>query len=142
MSDINWHERVKNTDFKVRNFIDGQYRECVGPDMIQKFAPNNGKFLYQFACGDGPEVEQAVACAKRTFKEGVWRNLSNGERSAVITKLADLVEENAETFALYESMDVGKPIMSALNDDLARTVGTLRGCVNTIDKVGVSCRAE
>ena len=89
MNDINWHERAKQTEFKVRNFIDGEYRDCVGSTTIEKYAPNNGKLLYQFAAGDGSEVEQAVAVAKRTYKEGVWANLSISERQSVITKLAD-----------------------------------------------------
>jgi acyl-CoA reductase-like NAD-dependent aldehyde dehydrogenase len=139
MSDINWHERAKNTEFTVRNFIDGKYVDCVGSTTIEKYAPNNGKLLYQFAAGDGSEVEQAVAAATRSYKAGVWANLSVGNRKAVISKLADLVEENAETFALYESLDVGKPIMNALYDDLARTVGSLRDAVNSIDKLLGSC---
>lgn len=139
MSEINWHERAEQTEFKVRNFIDGQYVDCVGTGTIEKYAPNNGKLLYQFANGDGSEVDQAVACAKRTYNEGVWSKLSIGERKAVISKLADLVGEHSETFALYESLDVGKPIMNALYEDLARTVGGLRNAVNSIDKLLGSC---
>ena len=139
MSEINWHDRAAQTGFKVRNFIDGQYIDCVGSETIDKYAPHNGKLLYQFAAGDGSEVEQAVACAKRAYQEGVWSNLSNGERKAIITKLADLIEENAETFALYESLDVGKPIMNALYDDLARTIAGLRDCVNCVDKLLGNC---
>ena len=136
MSDINWHERAEQTEFKVRNFIDGEYVDCVGSSTIEKYAPNNGKLLYSFAAGDGSEVEQAVAAAKRTYKEGVWSKLSIGERKAVISKLADLVEEKSETFALYESLDVGKPIMNALYADvMGHTVGGLRSCVESIDKL-------
>jgi len=142
MTDINWHERAAQTDFTVRNFIDGQYHDCVGRETIEKYAPNTGKLLYSFAAGDGSEVEQAVACAKKTYQAGVWSNLSIDERKAVISTLADLVEEHAETFALYESLDVGKPIMNALHDDLARTVGGLRSCVESIDKLVGSCGTD
>ena len=135
MSEINWHQRAEDTAFKVRNFIDGEYVNCVGTGTIEKYAPNTGKLLYQFANGDGSEVDQAVACAKRSYEAGVWSQRSIGERKAVISKLADLVEAHAETFALYESMDVGKPIMLALHDDLARTVGGLRDAVNSVDKL-------
>ena len=143
MSDINWHECAEQTEFKVRNFIDGEYVDCVGSSTIEKYAPNNGKLLYSFAAGDGSEVEQAVAAAKRTYKEGVWSKLSIGERKAVISKLADLVEEKSETFALYESLDVGKPIMNALYADvMGHTVGGLRSCVDSIDKLTGSCGVD
>jgi len=139
MSEIDWHQRAETTEFRVRNFIDGEYRDCVGSTTIEKYAPNNGRLIYQFAGGDGSEVEQAVAAAKRSYQEGVWRKLSIGERQSVITKLADLVEQQAETFALYESLDVGKPINDALHDDLARTVGGLREAVNSINKLLGNC---
>lgn len=142
MSKIDWHKRAENTEFNVRNFIDGQYVDCVGSKTIEKFAPNTGKLLYQFSNGDGSEVEQAVASARRTVKEGVWRNLSIGERKAVISKLADLVAENAETFALYESLDVGKPIMYAQYDDLVRVDMGLRGAVESIDKLQGYCGTD
>ena len=35
-----------------------------------------------------------------------------------LLKLADLVEEHQEELALYESMDVGKPISNALTADI------------------------
>lgn len=142
MSKINWQQRYETTEFKVRNFIDGQYVDCVGSTKIDKFAPNNGKLLYQFANGDGSEVEQAVACARKTFKDGVWRKLAIEERKVVINKLADLVDEHKETFALYESLDVGKPVMTALNDDLARTTHSLRAAANDIDKLTGSCGTD
>ncbi len=142
MSDINWHERAEQGNFKVRNFIDGQYRECVGSETINKYAPNTGKLLYSFAAGDGSEVEQAVACAKRSYEEGVWAKQSIEERCAVISKLADLVEAQQETFALYESLDVGKPITNAIHDDLATTVGDLRACVTSIDKLVGECGTD
>ena len=38
------------------------------------------------------------------------------EAQAVLHKLADLVESNQEKFALYESLDAGKPITQALGE--------------------------
>ena len=142
MSDINWHERAEKTEFTVRNFIDGKYQDCVGDKTIEKFAGRNGELLYSFANGDGSEVEQAVASASATFKSGVWRKQSSAARAAVLNKLADLVEEHKDTFALYESMDVGKPINNAITDDLARAPGSLRTAANSIDKLLGSCGTD
>ena len=142
MSTVDWHKRATEASFSVRNFIDGQYQDCVGSKTIDKFAGRNGELLYSFANGDGSEVEQAVASASATFKSGIWRKKSSGERGAILNKLADLVEENKETFALYESMDVGKPITNALYADVARAAGGLRGAAGNIDKLLGNCGTD
>jgi len=126
MSKVDWHKRAVDASYSVRNFIDGKYQDCVGSKTIEKFAGRNGELLYSFANGDGSEVEQAVASAQATFKSGIWRKKSSAERAAVLNNLADLVDKHRDTFALYESMDVGKPITDALSDDLSRAAGGLR----------------
>ncbi|MDG1818939.1 MAG: aldehyde dehydrogenase family protein [Porticoccaceae bacterium] len=142
MSKVDWHKRAAQASFTVRNFIDGQYQDCVGSKTIEKVAGRDGKLLYSFANGDGSEAEQAVASAKATFKSGVWRKKSSAERAAVLNKLADLVDKHKDTFALYESMDVGKPINNALGEDLARSVRGLRGAASNIDKLLGTCGTD
>jgi len=100
MPKIDWRARAAETQLSVRNFINGQYQDCVGPETIQKYAGRDGQLLYEFACGDGSEVAQAVANAREAFKDGRWRNLSSGERGAVLNKLADLIDEHRDTLAL------------------------------------------
>ena len=100
MPNIDWHARAAETNLSVRNFINGQYQDCVGSSTIQKVAGRNGELLYSFANGDGSEVEQAVASARATFKNGCWRNLSSGERGVVLNKLADLIDKHRDTLAL------------------------------------------
>ena len=126
MNDINWHARAEQTTFQVKNFIDGAYVDCLGEVLINKHAARDGSLLYQFAEGTGEEVDQAVANAKAAFEDGCWADLSIYERQAVMEKLADLLEVNYEELALYECMDVGKPITNALNRDIAAATHYLR----------------
>src|SRR5690606_7163924 len=49
--------------------------------------------------------------------------------------LADLIERDAETFAVLESLDVGKPIKDALNIDVPQAVRTLRYYAEALDKI-------
>ena len=53
-----------------------------------------------------------------------WSQTSVAERSKVMLKIADLVEERLEEFAQAESQDQGKPVW------LARTVDIPRACLN------------
>ena len=125
MSSINWRTRAEQTTFQVKNFIDGAYVDCLGEVLINKHAARDGALLYQFAEGTGAEVDQAVANAKAAFEDGRWADLSIYERQAVMEKLADLLEANHEELALYECMDVGKPITKALNQDIAAATNYL-----------------
>lgn len=125
MNEINWHERVCSTTFSVRNLVNGYFTEPAG-DLISKYAPGDGKLLYEFGSGDSAEIDAAVAAGREAFKDGRWRLLPIHERQAILNKLANLVEENREQFALYDCLDVGKPIMSALYGDVVLATERLR----------------
>ncbi|MDA9095368.1 aldehyde dehydrogenase family protein [Porticoccaceae bacterium] len=135
MSDINWHDRVKSTTFSVRNLINGEFSEPQGA-KISKFAPHDGTLLYEFGEGTAAEVDLAVAAARESFNDGRWRNKSVGERQAILNKLADLLQENSEELGLYECLDVGKPIMYGVHDDVcSRATGGLRGAASELDSL-------
>ena len=133
MNDIHWHERAKNTVFSVKNLINGKLQDPQGTAVISKYAPNDGRLLYEFAEGTAADVDQAVAAARESFEDGRWRNKPVYERQAILNKLADLVEENSEQFGLFECLDVGKPISAATTDDIGRATGGLRGAASGLD---------
>ena len=134
MNEIDWRQRAADTSLEVRNFINGNVTDCTG-ELIEKHSARDGKRLYQFGSGDAELVNAAVASARQAFNDGRWSRLPNQERKAVLLKLADLVESDRETLALYESLDVGKPITHALYDDMARVVHNLRGSAEKMDQV-------
>lgn len=135
MSNTDWHTFANNTQLTVRHFINGHYEDCVGETRIAKHAPRDGTLLYSFAEGNGNDVNQAVAHARTAFNDGRWRNLPVSQRKAVLHKLADLIDEHTDTFALYESLDVGKPITHALGDDVPSAAMTLRECADGAQKI-------
>ncbi len=142
MSNIDWQEKCDSKKFQVRNFIDGQYSACLGDKIISKFSPLNGKLLYQFAQGTGEEVNQAVTAAQSAFNDGRWSGLSVHERKIKLERLASLIEENQEEFALNECLDVGKPINNAYYGDVPRAAGSLRSAAGNADKLLPSCGSD
>src|SRR6266536_2418443 len=54
-----------------------------------------------------------------------WLDTTPGERSAVLLKLADILEENAEELAQIESRNVGKPLMAS-RDEMSFSADNLR----------------
>ena len=130
MTEINWHERLANTTLSVRNFISGEYSASKGNSSIEKHAPHSGELLYSFGEGTAEEADHAVACAKAAYDDGRWANLSLWARQQVLLKLADLIEEHREEFALYEALDVGKPISNAFYGDVSNAAGTFRNAAH------------
>ena len=56
----------------------------------------------------GPEdVDTAVKAAQKAFKDPSWKDLPPTARGKLLNKLADLVEENANTLATIETWDNG-----------------------------------
>jgi len=57
------------------------------------------------------ETDAAVARAKRAFP--AWRSVAPADRSALLHRLADALEESAEDLATLEARNAGKPIADA-----------------------------
>lgn len=80
------------------------------------------------------DVDKAVSAARKAFKHKSWKLLSGTERGALMTKLADLVGENAEILATIECLDNGKPYFVALNDNVTEFQNVLRYYAGYADK--------
>lgn len=125
MTTIDWHQRAESADLSIYHVVDGDRIEVTSGDDIKKYAPRDGSLLYQISVGTSADMERAIASAVQTYKDRRWRGLPLHERQEVLTKLADLVDAHQETFAIYESLDAGKPITQALGE-VAMASGVLR----------------
>ena len=139
MATTNWFDLAREEKFRVRNFINGRYVDCIGEDKITKFSPRDGSFLYEFLCGTGQEVDEAVAVAKKSFSDGRWSGLSVHIRKNILQNLIGLIENNFDKFALYESLDVGKPIGNSLGEDIPVALMLLKSYVENADKLKSFC---
>ena len=70
------------------------------------------------------QVDQAVAAAAAAFKK--WGLSTPQERSLLLLKLADRVEQEAAAFAELESLNCGKPRVRVLNDEMPAIVDCFR----------------
>jgi 1-pyrroline dehydrogenase len=61
------------------------------------------------------DADRAVAAAQKAYDE-VWFDTPPKERAAMMLKLADAMEADADNLALLESEDVGKPISVSAAD--------------------------
>jgi aminomuconate-semialdehyde/2-hydroxymuconate-6-semialdehyde dehydrogenase len=109
---------------KIRNFIDGQFVEPVGGKYLGNIEPATGKPYSQVADSDGRDVELAVAAAEKAFVD--WSRKPAAERSAILLRVADLIERDLEKLARAESIDTGKPLSLARSLDIPRAASNFR----------------
>lgn len=135
MINIDWHRRARLLTPRVRNFVDGRFGFELDGDKFKKFSPRDGSLLYQFGGTAATEVDNAIAVSRRAFEDGRWSNLPLNRRKCILYRLADLLEQHREEFALLESLDVGKPIRDAFEFDVSASAGKFRYCAEALDKL-------
>ena len=101
---------------KYGNFINGKFVEPVGGEYFDNYSPIDNSFLAKYPRSKKEDVNNAVAAANAA-KEA-WGQTSATERAALLNKVADIIEEHLEEFAVVETADNGKPIRETLNADV------------------------
>ena len=84
--------------------------------LLDSYNPANGELLAKFTDASDADVDAAVAAAQEAFK--TWRKTTTTERAAILNKIADVIDENLELFALQETLDNGKPIRETRAADI------------------------
>jgi 1-pyrroline dehydrogenase len=85
--------------------------------------PATGETISQVPNMTADEVDEVVARAKQALPE--WLDATPKERSELLHKLADVIEDNAEELAQIESRNVGKPLMAS-RDEMPFAADNLR----------------
>jgi 1-pyrroline dehydrogenase len=96
-------------------FIGGEWVDSATGETEPDVDPATGDEVAEVAVGSEEDIQRAVKAAKKAFEE-VWFDTPPKERSAMMLKLADAMEADADTLARLESEDVGKPISVAAAD--------------------------
>ncbi|MGH3147071.1 MAG: aldehyde dehydrogenase family protein, partial [Rubrobacter sp.] len=104
-------------------FVGGEFVEGTDGEWREVLNPATGEVIAEVPEGSGEDVDAAVGAARRAF--GGWFDTTPAERSRMLHRLADAIEENAEELAQTESRNVGKPISSA-REELPYIVDNLR----------------
>jgi 1-pyrroline dehydrogenase len=96
-------------------FIGGEWVDSATGETEPDIDPATGDEVAEVAVGSEEDIQRAVKAARKAFEE-VWFDTPPKERSAMMLKLADAMEADADTLARLESEDVGKPISVAAAD--------------------------
>jgi acyl-CoA reductase-like NAD-dependent aldehyde dehydrogenase len=91
--------------------------------MLKVVEPATEEVLAELPHAGAEETDAAIARAKRAFP--AWREVTPGDRAALLLRLADAIEARTEDLAVLEARNVGKPIGDA-RGEVGMVVETFR----------------
>lgn len=96
---------------RLQNYVGGTFTSPDDCQYIESFDPRTGKLIAEVPCTQPIEVKAAIRAAKAAFP--AWSKTPRAQRSAYLRRVAELIQEDRENFAVWESMDQGKTIERA-----------------------------
>ncbi|MBD8500116.1 aldehyde dehydrogenase family protein [Paenibacillus arenosi] len=107
-------------------YINGEWVESAQQKTFTSINPATGEALATIYEAQEEDVDRAVKAAREAFDHGEWSRLKPADRSRLIYKLADLIEENKQELAQLETLDNGKPIRETTAADIPLTIEHFR----------------
>jgi betaine-aldehyde dehydrogenase len=108
----------------LRNFIDGQHVDSAEGETEPVVNPATGEQIAEAPLSSAEDVGRAVAAARAAF-DG-WSNLTPGERSLALLRIADSVEAHADELAELEADNAGHPLEAVKSDEIPVLADNLR----------------
>ena len=107
----------------VSLLIGGKFEKGVGaPEHILN--PRTAQVIADAPEASPAQIDAAVEAAAHAFE--AWSRTTPAERSALLLKLADLIERDAESYADLEALNCGKPRHLVLADEIPGVVDCFR----------------
>lgn len=103
---------------KILNYINGELVAPQTENWLDNYEPATGKVYSLIPASDARDIEAATQAAKAASKD--WGNTPAAERSKIMMRIAQLIDENLTDLAAAESRDNGKPIKLATKVDIPR----------------------
>jgi len=118
--------------FKERygNYINGEWQAPISGNYFDNITPVTGEVICQIPRSDEKDINAALDAAHAA--KDSWAKTSVTERSNILLKIADRIEQNLELLALADTWDNGKCIRETLAADVPLAVDHFRyfaGCI-------------
>ncbi|XP_026282874.1 cytosolic 10-formyltetrahydrofolate dehydrogenase [Frankliniella occidentalis] len=128
---------VNNMDIKFPKqlFIDGKFIDAEGGRTIDSINPADESVICKVQRATPGDVDRAVQAAKRAFDEGEWSKMSARDRSRLLFRLADLMEEHKQELATIEAIDSGAVYTLALKTHVGMSIDVWRYFAGWCDKI-------
>ena len=122
-------ERVKT----YQQLIGGQWVDAASGESLEVINPANDQVIANVPKSSSEDVDRAVEAAATAFE--TWKQTTPQDRSLLLLKIADKLEERADELGRLESANAGKPVGAAI-DEIAVCADLFRffaGAARTMD---------
>ncbi len=123
---------VVSYDSRYDNFIGGEWVAPVKGRYFENPSPVNGRTFTEISQSTSEDIDVALDAAHKAAP--AWGRTSPAERSVILNKIAQRIEDNLEMLAVAETWDNGKAVRESLAADMPLVVdhwryfaGVLRG---------------
>ncbi|SBS79136.1 NAD-dependent aldehyde dehydrogenase AldA (modular protein) [uncultured Mycobacterium sp.] len=119
---------TSTTSIGTHLLIDGRLVADVGT-TVAVINPSTGAVARTVPHAGLPEVDAAIAAARRAFDDGHWSNLPAAERGEILLRLGDLVDAHTADFTHFVTTEVGTCLRVAGPGQVVRPMGHYRDMV-------------
>ncbi|MAQ81946.1 MAG: aldehyde dehydrogenase [Maritimibacter sp.] len=142
MNEMTQVQQTYASPFKSRydNFIGGKFVAPVKGQYFDNVTPITGAKVCEIARSTAEDVELALDAAHAA--KDAWGRTAAAERSNILLKIADRIEQNLDLIATAETWDNGKPIRETTAADIPLSVdhfryfaGVLRGQEGSMSEI-------
>jgi acyl-CoA reductase-like NAD-dependent aldehyde dehydrogenase len=127
------------SSYSFPGFVGGKDFPAASGDLVATIDPGSDEKIADIHDLAPSEVDRAVEVANDAFP--AWSTLSQEERSAILLRLADAVEERKSIIAQIESLEAGK-VEAQAQGDVQNFVDTLRYFVKLADEVQLRTKLD
>jgi aldehyde dehydrogenase len=112
--------------FKARydNFIGGKFTAPLGGQYFDNVSPITGQVFTQAARSTEADINLALDAAHAAAD--AWGKTNIAARALILTRIADVMEQNLDLLAYAETVDNGKPIRETTNADIPLAIDHFR----------------
>jgi len=107
-------------------FIGGDWVDSSSGQSFDVKDPSSDRVIATVAEGQAEDIDRAVAAARQAFEDSAWSRMKPVDRERLMHKLADLIEEHADTLAEIEALDNGKSVVIARHVDIKLAIEVYR----------------
>ena len=120
---------------QTQMLIGGNWQDAVSGKTFATVNPATEEVIAEIAEGDAADIDLAAKAARTAFESGPWATMDARDRGKLLTKLANLIEDNFDELAALESLDNGKPINDSRAADVPLVIDCLHYYAGWADKI-------
>lgn len=106
------------TDKYLKNYIDGNLAPAASGHYLDNINPATGKVYTHFPDSSEEDLQRAIEAAERA--QPAWAAMDPQKRFRILMRIADIIEQNSDSFARAETIDTGKPLSMSHSVDIPR----------------------